>query len=310
VNRKQAYFVFTDRSEASNRRPREAADVMDLPCISLVGNHELRVFERQLMQKKDHRFLGLQLLERVLDMLKPSTGGVLLLDVMTSAFVGDVHRQATLAYHLREICSLCEERKLTIVGTAYGVKTMGDPKTLYSRPIDRIVGAQSMRGSAGTILYLCHPQEGQDAKAPPSYDQEFWIQARDKESRVFRIVNKGLFVMSDEEHQVEDEETEKLVAGPKSAGGTSSRVPARQLLLDLLPFEATAFETILQLAREGWRASLSKPYLSNMLAQLEAEGKVKRGVEKGQWLRVHDTSTVEAVAAAVDEALDKTEPDA
>ena len=280
VNRKPCYFVFTDRSEESNRRPRETADVLDLPWVSLVDDEDLAGLELRLFAKKDHRFMGLTLLDAVLEKLDPKPGSVVILDVMTNAFLGDVHRQATLGPHLRQIAGRALRRKLTFIGTAYGVKTTGDQKSLYSRPIDRIVGAQSMRGSAGTLMYLCHPQEGLDPKAPPSYDQEFWIQSRDREARLVKVVNRGLFELSDETKKVEDEDTQAAIR-------TAGQAPlARDLVCSLIPEELTTYEAILHLVRAGWRKETSKQYLTNILRKLEEEGRVARGEERGTWKRV------------------------
>jgi len=102
---------------------------------------------------------GWEKFKKLVDKMECPEESVLIVDVFTSKFLGNLMSIVEVGENMDSINAYCHKRKITVIGTGYGVKPTQDKKQRYTRYIDRMIGASSLRGGASSVMYLATVEE-------------------------------------------------------------------------------------------------------------------------------------------------------
>jgi hypothetical protein len=151
-------FLFTDRMAEDNMAWVKAAGLSDIKMYSAVDDSDYCA-RLKAGHFKAHPVPGFSKFLYVTDKLKVAEDSILIIDVMTNQFTGDVLKINDVSDHMTLLANYCLQRRWTVVGTGYGVKITEDTKARYARKVDRIIGASTFRGAISTLCYLTTPAE-------------------------------------------------------------------------------------------------------------------------------------------------------
>jgi hypothetical protein len=153
----QVAFIGADRSWSSTGQWFAAAGYGDIPHYSLPDD---RGYPKKKLRAKGAR---IEVLKHCFDQLDKTYGlpwGSLVQVDPIALFMGgnliDYDACMVACLEMREIC---QERGLTIFGTAHSSKQKADKKEQYARLQDRILGSAALFGFSDTQMYLAAPQE-------------------------------------------------------------------------------------------------------------------------------------------------------
>lgn len=141
---------------------------------------------------------GHKVFEYCLDQL-PATVKMVFVDVATTVLFGpNIWDQGTLYREMISMLRILKRRGLGFLGTCYGSKQTKSYADQTTSPIDRIVGAQSVRGSVSTALFLpkLDEERGEDDKSANADHQVLHWLSRHTGPRKFALVrdSEGFFV--------------------------------------------------------------------------------------------------------------------
>jgi len=260
-------IIVTDRSWLqSTSLWFEAAEFLDIRAYSLLDDES---FDKRRLRRKHERIL---ILEHCLDQLDLPRGSLLWIDPIALFLGGNLLDYDACLVACSEIRAICQERWLTVIGTAHTAKLKADVKARYLRPQDRILGTAAQLAYTDTQMYLASPEEMDEAEHytflwnPHHAPSETFFLARDE---------AGLLRPAPERPKpapalVEEEVPPNIVD-----------LPLAQQILDLLPTTAAMPYAILQ----ERIPEVSRATLYRVLQALEQGSYIRRPV-RGQYQRV------------------------
>lgn len=125
----------------------------DIAAYSLTDDRELR--KARLRDKKQR----IDILAEAFDHLQLPWGALCCVDPLALFFGGNILDYDACAVACIEIRHLCQDRGITVIGTAHASKQRGDSKDRYVRLQDRIAGSTALLGFIDTQMYLATPEE-------------------------------------------------------------------------------------------------------------------------------------------------------
>lgn len=161
------------------RKPKHAAAILadratqDNPMwergfeLGLIDSYVNAVEDRQYCEmleittKNRKNLLGWERFKLLTSRLEVQEDLLLVVDVFTTGFVGDVRSITDTKVNMDLINAYCTRNNVVLVGTGYGVKPTNDKKQRYERYVDRMIGAAPLRGGASTVMYLATPEESE-----------------------------------------------------------------------------------------------------------------------------------------------------
>jgi AAA domain/IclR helix-turn-helix domain len=147
-------FLGADRSwDTSTRHWFDAAGYGDLPHYCLQDD---RGWNPQSMRNRQNR---IQILTAALDKLDLPRGSLVAVDPLAPFLGGQLNDYDACAVSCIIIRRLCQDRDLTIIGTAHAAKQKAEAKARYQRLQDRILGSTALHGYTDTQMYLASPEE-------------------------------------------------------------------------------------------------------------------------------------------------------
>lgn len=148
-------LIVTDRSWLqSTSLWMELAGFPEIPAYSLLDDPK---FPKRSLRRKHERILVLQ---RCLDSLGDLPRNSLVwIDPIALFLGGNLLDYDACLIACAEIREICQERWITIIGTAHTAKLKADPKNRYLRPQDRILGTTAQLAYTDTQMYLAGPEE-------------------------------------------------------------------------------------------------------------------------------------------------------
>lgn len=142
--------IHTDRPWSSNAHWYAACGLSEIPHYALADDPEAVRF---MSKASTSTVPGVELFKFCLARL-PQHLKLVVADVLTNAFVGNIFHAGIVHRHAIALQNLIRERGITLLGTAYGTKMKQGKQERYQRAIDRIIGAAPFRGALSSILYL------------------------------------------------------------------------------------------------------------------------------------------------------------
>lgn len=217
-------IIFTDRLLSDNMTWLKAFGV-DVPVYSIPDDSKAI---NRLYQPTINPLYGVELFKFALSQL-PETVKLVICDVFTSCFIGkNIHDQDIVYRHMIGLLNLCQQRGITIIGTAYGSKQKGGQQDRYVRLVDRIIGAATLRGCATDLAYLTTKEE---TGATEGYQEFHWV-SRHSAPRAFAIerMENGQFREKEEVILTPDTTTSPLGVNQQLLTKT------QQIILDKIPY--------------------------------------------------------------------------
>jgi hypothetical protein len=150
-------IICTDRPWRDNASWFEAVGLSAVPHVAIADDPEILRF---MSKPTTSGAPGVDLLRTCLDRLPP-TVKVVVADVLTNAFCGNIFQHQIVHRHMAEIQHLLRTRGLTILGTAYGSKLRQGKQERMQRAIDRIIGGSPFRGALSSVLFLEAQEESE-----------------------------------------------------------------------------------------------------------------------------------------------------
>ncbi len=148
-------FIGADRSwDNSTRFWFEAAAYADIPHYSLQDDRD---FNPQQLRSKSQR---IAILERCLDAVGDlPVGSLIVIDPLALFLGGNLIDYDSCMVACSQIRRICQDRGITIIGTAHSAKQKADKKERYKRLQDNILGSTALFGYTDTQMYLAAPEE-------------------------------------------------------------------------------------------------------------------------------------------------------
>lgn len=147
-------FLGADRSwQHSTRLWFTAAGYPDIPHYALQDDLH---FNPHALRNKANR---IQILTASVDKLELPKGSLLTVDPLALFLGGNLNDYDSCMVACSQIRRLCEDRQITLIGTAHSAKQKSDKKDRYQRLQDRILGSTALFGYTDTQMYLASPEE-------------------------------------------------------------------------------------------------------------------------------------------------------
>lgn len=147
-------FLSADRSwEQSSRLWFEKAGYPEIPHYSLMDD---RGFKKAKLRRKADR---ISVLQECLGKLGLVFGSLVVIDPLSLFLGGDLNNYDACLVACCEIREICQDRGITVIGTAHASKQKSDKKERYLRLQDRILGSTALFGYTDTQMYLAAPEE-------------------------------------------------------------------------------------------------------------------------------------------------------
>jgi hypothetical protein len=190
-------IILSDRPWSDNDIWIKKLGIESIQRYSIPDDPHMTPFMREV---KDDPIYGFRVFEQCFSALEdPDRIRVLMLDVMTNVFLGkSVHDTPGVHRHMVNFQQFAKQNNLAIIGSCYGTKQKKGQADQYARPVDRIMGAPTLRGCASSLLFLTAPGEDKDS-TQDGYQPLHWF-SRHGESRTFNLKRDaaGLFVQAND----------------------------------------------------------------------------------------------------------------
>lgn len=177
-------IIFTDRPMTDNDLWLGKLNLFDVQRYAIADDPKM-IRELEIQSKSP--IYGFEIFKRCFDSLKdPGKIKSLYLDVGTNIFMGpSVFDAAGVHRHMMLFQQFSKERSCAVTSLAYGTKQKNSKQEQYARPVDRIMGAPTLRGCASSMLFLT--AIGEDAESTKgNYQPLHWF-TRHGESKVFNV---------------------------------------------------------------------------------------------------------------------------
>lgn len=230
-------FLGADRSWThSTRLWFEAGGWPDLPHYSLQDDPH---FNPQALRNKSNR---VEILKASLDQLLLPPHSLVVVDPLALFLGGNLNDYDSCMVACSQIRRVCQDRQLTMIGTAHAAKQRADKSERYLRLQDRILGSTSLFGYTDTQMYLASPEETGERFysflwAPHHKPAEIFALGRTKE---------GLFVPYEESSRSEEEA--KILAAISAAEAGSAFA---EIVIAVDVSRATVHRYLQDLMKEG-----------------------------------------------------------
>lgn len=146
--------VGADRSWSSTGKWFALAGYSEIAHYSLQDDLQFNPY------KLRNKLARIQILSDALDRLDPlPPGSLVMVDPLALFLGGNLSDYDSCAIACTQIRRLCQERGITIIGTAHSSKQKADKKERYLRLQDRINGSGALFGYTDTQMYLASPEE-------------------------------------------------------------------------------------------------------------------------------------------------------
>jgi len=161
--------VLADRSAEDNPMWQKALDdeLID-DFIAATSNPDYIETVKITMKSRAGGMQGHEKFEKLVNKLACQEDMVLIVDVFTTGFLGNIMSIEQVKDNMDCINFFCTKHKITLIGTGYGVKPKNDQKQRYERYVDRLIGASPLRGGASSVMYLATKEES----AGDGYEQQ------------------------------------------------------------------------------------------------------------------------------------------
>ena len=254
-------FLSADRSwEQSSRLWFDKAGYPEIPHYSLMDD---RGFKKAKLRRKADR---ISVLQECLGKLGLVWGSLVVIDPLSLFLGGDLNNYDACLVACCEIREICQDRGVTVIGTAHASKQKSDKKERYLRLQDRILGSTALFGYTDTQMYLAAPEEiNQDYYAflwnPHHSPCETFKLKRNKEGLF--VVQGVLDAPTDtpldvSQELILDDVAQLLLSSlTDEAAGTSLSLILDKAVTQGIP-ERTAYRRLLELIQHGRVEKLGK----------------------------------------------------
>jgi hypothetical protein len=186
-------MILTDRPIADND---QWLNKLGLEAIQLYSIPDDPAMIAYMKDVKDDPVYGFKVFEQCFRSLPdPASIKLLILDVFTNIFLGpSIHHAPSVHRHMVHFQQFAKRRDIAILGSCYGSKQKKGQSEQSARPVDRIIGAPTLRGCASSMMFLT--AIGEDAEATKAGYQPFQWYSRHGECRTYNLKRnaEGLFV--------------------------------------------------------------------------------------------------------------------
>lgn len=223
------------------------------PDIRWYSYRDDRGFPIGRMRRKHERT---QIFQLGLDRLDLRPGSVVMVDPVTLFFGGNLLDADACAVGCGEIGRICQDRQLTLIGTAHTPKAKNDKKDQYRRLQDRISGSTAQTGYTDTQMVLVSPDEAGMKEyvfqwSPHTSPEEQFALKRDKQGLFYLAHQLGDQATADKLKTLPAELTTVLELLPPDGTFTSSAAILAQFA-DKKPARNTLWRWLKALEREGF----------------------------------------------------------
>lgn len=161
----QIGILFTDRPWEDNDLWSEKLNLQDVQRYAISDDESMATL---MHKERENPIYGIKVFEECFKRFRdPGRIRFLIVDVLTNVFLGNsIHHAPGVHRHMVYLQQFCKRHDVTILGTCYGNKQKKGSSEQYARPVDRIIGASTLRDCASSLLFLTAPGESENTYQP------------------------------------------------------------------------------------------------------------------------------------------------